>query len=630
MEIKKEKEVLTTVHKQTDSSIRKVGDSKIKSGLGTTRTKEVSSIAGRMAQDTMTNHVEGGENIDLALDIAKEGARKGKNAIGSGNRIRKEVKKAKSVNKRIEKEVVSKQPGRTLRKKTRKQAKKQGRKMTEKSAKKAAKKIAKETGKTIAKETAKEVAKETTKVAAEVGSTTAGSVAGPYGLIIGAAVGEAVGQAIEVKAYSVTQKMRLLKFFKDKTGDPSNSSDSLGKLIIDLIKNRLLFQFKMMARNLFLALGPIVLPTLIIVITVVATVMGIIAVLYNSPFAIFLPPLESGETVYTVSRQYMDDFNQEIQSLADNGVNSQIIYADYEGMDEAPSNYYDILCVYMTKYGFKSMATQMNDTNKRSLKEVFNEMCSYTTATVQDEPPEKNNTSTKPSQSTEVVGGSTAPEQEGGVAEENKPKNEQTTTETQSTYHLEIRVTLKNYYQMIGTYNFSNDEVEVMKQVMDQFIASGELDNTQLTDLQSSLSEEEIKAITDKITNQKQKKVVSFALSKVGYPYSNSLRDSGAAYDCSSLAYYAWKAAGVDISNSGSTTAAAEAEGLKDNLVTNGQLKPGDLVFYSYTTNGRYKNISHVGIYIGDGKMVEAVDPAHGVCMGNYHTANIVMICRPK
>lgn len=27
--------------------------------------------------------------------------------------------------------------------------------------------------------------------------------------------------------------------------------------------------------------------------------------------------------------------------------------------------------------------------------------------------------------------------------------------------------------------------------------------------------------------------------------------------------------------------------------------------------------------------MVEAVDEAHGVCIGDYHNGNVVMICRP-
>lgn len=58
------------------------------------------------------------------------------------------------------------------------------------------------------------------------------------------------------------------------------------------------------------------------------------------------------------------------------------------------------------------------------------------------------------------------------------------------------------------------------------------------------------------------------------------MRDSGNYYDCSSLAYYSWKDAGVDISYGGATTAAAEAQGLDEagKTVSFDELQPGDLM----------------------------------------------------
>ena len=38
--------------------------------------------------------------------------------------------------------------------------------------------------------------------------------------------------------------------------------------------------------------------------------------------------------------------------------------------------------------------------------------------------------------------------------------------------------------------------------------------------------------------------------------------------------------------------------------VTEGELEPGDLIFYSYEQNGQFRNISHVAIYVGNGRMV--------------------------
>lgn len=52
--------------------------------------------------------------------------------------------------------------------------------------------------------------------------------------------------------------------------------------------------------------------------------------------------------------------------------------------------------------------------------------------------------------------------------------------------------------------------------------------------------------VADSGCNETQEATLRFALSKVGYPYSQAQRASGNAYDCSSLAYYAWEAAGVD------------------------------------------------------------------------------------
>lgn len=148
----------------------------------------------------------------------------------------------------------------------------------------------------------------------------------------------------------------------------------------------------------------------------------------------------------------------------------------------------------------------------------------------------------------------------------------------------------------------------------------------------SSMTPDEINAVLSGISDSTQHSVISFALSKVGYPYSQDLRDSGDYYDCSSLAYYSWRAAGVDISYGGATTAAAEAQGLSEagKTVTEAELQPGDLIFYSYTNNGRFMNISHVGIYAGNGKMVEAANEEKGVVYGDFHSGSAVMYARPN
>ena len=121
----------------------------------------------------------------------------------------------------------------------------------------------------------------------------------------------------------------------------------------------------------------------------------------------------------------------------------------------------------------------------------------------------------------------------------------------------------------------------------------------------------------------------------MGYPYSQAQRASGNAYDCSSLAYYAWEAAGVDISGGGRYPPTAseearimEAAGKSIDSITN--LEPGDLIFYGGDSNGRYKGIYHVAIYVGNGKAVEALNTQYGVVYQKLRTKNAIMVVRPS
>lgn len=581
MKINKEQEVKTELHKKRIGKIHKKNETKIDNKSMTTRAKRSLNLAGTMAESAITENVEGGENIDGAFKATDIAIRHTKGAISEGNRIRKKVSKSK-----LQKEVASKR----IRKKASANSKELAKKSAKRTTKNASKNIAKKTSKKVTKETAQKVAKESTKLAVKTGTAVAGSAAGPEGTLIGMVTGEAVVMKIENTFYRAEQKSRMMKYFMDKLKPGDEQNDSIFKLAGRLIKNKMAYMIKQMAS----LLAPLVVPILVVVMVATGIVFAIIAVLYNSPFAIFLPPLESGDTIQTVTTQYVAEFNQEIQTLVDehkDADDGRKVYVDYEGMNSEPSNYYDIMCVYMVKYGYENTATKMNETNKQNLKAVFDDMCKYTTENV-----------------TEKKG---------------KKKKK----------YLEVRITLKSYMEMSVEYQFDEERQATLNQLMSACITSnpsgGQTGGSQISGLQGSLTQQEITSITDKVTNPTQKTVASFVLSKVGYPYSQNLRNSGKAFDCSSLAYYGWKSAGIDIAFGGSTTAAAEAQGLKDKTVKEENLQPGDLIFYSYTTNGRYKNISHVGIYVGNGKMVEAVDEAHGVCLGNYHNSGVVMICRP-
>lgn len=132
------------------------------------------------------------------------------------------------------------------------------------------------------------------------------------------------------------------------------------------------------------------------------------------------------------------------------------------------------------------------------------------------------------------------------------------------------------------------------------------------------------------------KQVISFALDKVGIPYSQALRDDGNHYDCSSLVYYAFKSAGINLVYGGSNTAASEAHYCSANSLVVSEkydaekIKPGDLVFYSMGTNGRYKNITHVAIYCGKDMVCDASYSQKKVVYRKiYSTDKIVLVGRP-
>ena len=150
-----------------------------------------------------------------------------------------------------------------------------------------------------------------------------------------------------------------------------------------------------------------------------------------------------------------------------------------------------------------------------------------------------------------------------------------------------------------------------------------------------TLTSDEIdEIVSDSGADETQEKVIRYALTKVGYPYSQENRTSGTAYDCSSLVYYAWDDAGVDISY-GTDYPPTAADGAK-RLEADGkkvdatELKPGDLVYYGGEGNGRYMGIYHVAMYVGEGMAVEALNDDYGVVYQKLRISDAIMVCRPN
>jgi peptidoglycan DL-endopeptidase CwlO len=98
-----------------------------------------------------------------------------------------------------------------------------------------------------------------------------------------------------------------------------------------------------------------------------------------------------------------------------------------------------------------------------------------------------------------------------------------------------------------------------------------------------------------KAPSSRAARAVAFAYEALGRPYAWGATGPG-AFDCSGLTQAAWKSAGVSLPRTTFTQVNAGSR------VSRSQLAPGDLVFF-------YPGLSHVGLYIGGGRMIHAPHP---------------------
>ena len=105
-------------------------------------------------------------------------------------------------------------------------------------------------------------------------------------------------------------------------------------------------------------------------------------------------------------------------------------------------------------------------------------------------------------------------------------------------------------------------------------------------------------------------------MSQLGVPYRFAAATPGVAFDCSGLTMWAWGRAGVSLPHQSRAQYAMLPHVPKD------QAQPGDLVFY-------YSPISHVGIYIGGGRMIHAPRTGEVVNITTVNWGRVVGVARP-
>ena len=394
---------------------------------------------------------------------------------------------------------------------------------------------------------------------------------------------------------------RLLSYAADKFSQ-EEQKDSLLQVAKDLLTGRV----KAVAAGKLLSIGASLLPALVPVFVMAAA----ITLLFNSPFSILLPKLSEEPGAVEVLLEYTEEFREKVQEeLADpgSGDETELIYEDYEG-DSKPDNMADILMVYMVRHGFGDTATVMTEKNRRLLKDTFDEMTSLTI-----------------DYRTEI--------REQSYEEEDFWGNVTIKTEEVEVKIKEVRITLLTSEDIVRTGIFTEEEIEILRFLMSPEVLENieGLRGGYGSPGAGSLTPEEAGRLN--LGGDVGSQAVKNALVRLGKPYSQAKRDSGEYYDCSSLTYYSYKEAGINLSYHGSNTAASQGKLLSDKgcEVAYEDIRPGDLIFYSFTRNGRYQNISHVAVYAGNGYLVDASSSKGCVVFRPVYSVGKIVLCgRPS
>src|SRR5207237_1402102 len=114
---------------------------------------------------------------------------------------------------------------------------------------------------------------------------------------------------------------------------------------------------------------------------------------------------------------------------------------------------------------------------------------------------------------------------------------------------------------------------------------------------------------------------ISFAEQQLGKPYLWGGTGPD-AFDCSGLMMMAYRAAGITIART------SQAQWATETRVAASQVQPGDLVFFA-GADGTVTDPGHVGLVIGNGKMIEAYATGFPVRISSYANRGAIGFTEP-
>ena len=323
------------------------------------------------------------------------------------------------------------------------------------------------------------------------------------------------------------------------------------------------------------------------VAVVIIIVVAVIALIFGSAFGIFFSDdagdgIPISQAVTEINADFQAKIDGKIDALSSGGSydDVKVVYeGDVDGDSDTVNNWSDVLTVFAVKYmGEDVEVITITQDKVDELGNVFNEMneLSARTETVSEETTTTN-----------------------GDGEEE--------TVTHTTLVIYIKVNSLTYEEGASAYGFTSAQIEVADEMMspDYYTLYAELLGVDL------LGDADLTEIISNLpVGTESAAVVKAALTKLGAPYVLGAKGD-TKFDCSGLVYWAITEVDPELGSIMYTNAAGQAKWCIENgkAVGRSELQPGDLIFWQNLNCpgcGRWNEIHHVGIYVGDDKAIEA------------------------
>jgi peptidoglycan DL-endopeptidase CwlO len=117
--------------------------------------------------------------------------------------------------------------------------------------------------------------------------------------------------------------------------------------------------------------------------------------------------------------------------------------------------------------------------------------------------------------------------------------------------------------------------------------------------------------------------VVSQAQQYIGVPYAWGGTDPSTGLDCSGLSQLVYKNLGIDLPRTASQQATSGRA-----VASLADARPGDLVFFDYSSSRA--GVDHVGVYIGNGKMIAAPQEGESVTVQDVGNPTVIRRILPE